>query len=157
MAAGFSGTGSVGQIVFINYSAGINYLPDTVGDKHADEEEIVFLGGHYRYLLGEYIGNHPGFQGMKAWLDKATEPEYGRVGYTSRGTGPARPQELMEQFPAAVVSLSDQIETATGVSLLGALRDQGPGNGAAVAPEEDALPQAEAAAEPEAPSAPAAG
>ncbi|MBD3160535.1 MAG: hypothetical protein GF328_00315 [Candidatus Latescibacteria bacterium] len=40
------------------------------------------------------------FDGAKAWLDKVTEPEYGRVGYTTRGSGPARPQDLMDKFPA---------------------------------------------------------
>jgi len=41
-----------------------------------------------------------GFEGAKAWLDKVTEPEDGRVGYTARGTGPARPQDRMDKFPA---------------------------------------------------------
>ena len=40
------------------------------------------------------------FEGALAWLDKVTEPEYGRVGYTARGNGPARPQELMDAYPA---------------------------------------------------------
>jgi hypothetical protein len=37
--------------------------------------------------------------GAKAWLEKVTEPEYGRVGYTARGTGPARPHDIMDEFP----------------------------------------------------------
>jgi hypothetical protein len=40
-----------------------------------------------------------GLEGAKNWLDKVTEPEYGRVGYTARGTGPARPQDVMDKFP----------------------------------------------------------
>ena len=40
------------------------------------------------------------FEGASAWIDKVTEPEFGRVGYTARGNGPARPQELMDRFPA---------------------------------------------------------
>jgi hypothetical protein len=40
-----------------------------------------------------------GFSGARNWLEKVTEPEYGRVGYTARGTGPARPQDLMDRFP----------------------------------------------------------
>jgi hypothetical protein len=40
------------------------------------------------------------FTGAMAWMEKATEPEYGRVGYTARGTGPARPENLMDVFPA---------------------------------------------------------
>jgi hypothetical protein len=39
-------------------------------------------------------------EGTRAWLDKVTEPEYGRAGYTMRGTGPARPQDLMDKWPS---------------------------------------------------------
>ena len=39
------------------------------------------------------------FDGLKAWLDKVTDPDYGRVGYIQRGTGPARPQDLVDRFP----------------------------------------------------------
>ncbi|MCU0726367.1 MAG: hypothetical protein MUE73_11340 [Planctomycetes bacterium] len=53
-----------------------------------------------------------GFEGMKAWLEKVTEPEYGRVGYTARGTGPARPQDLMDKYPA------DLSEALTAVGIL---------------------------------------
>jgi hypothetical protein len=53
-----------------------------------------------------------GFDGTAAWIEKATEPEYGRVGYTSRGTGPARPQNLMDKFPA------DKSESLTAVGIL---------------------------------------
>jgi hypothetical protein len=52
------------------------------------------------------------FDGAGAWINKATEPEYGRVGYTSRGTGPARPQNLMDKFPA------DKSESLTAVGML---------------------------------------
>jgi len=52
------------------------------------------------------------FQGVKAWLDKVTEPEYGRVGYTARGTGPARPQDVMDKWPA------DKSESLTAVGIL---------------------------------------
>jgi hypothetical protein len=53
-----------------------------------------------------------GFDGMKAWLDKITEPEYGRVGYTTRGSGPARPQDKMDKFP------NDKSESLTAVGIL---------------------------------------
>jgi hypothetical protein len=52
------------------------------------------------------------FEGAKNWLDKVTEPEYGRAGYTARGNGPARPQELMDKFPA------DKSESLTAVAVL---------------------------------------
>jgi len=51
------------------------------------------------------------FEGAMAWIDKATEPEYGRVGYTARGSGPARPEGLMDKFPP------DKSEALTAVGL----------------------------------------
>jgi hypothetical protein len=52
------------------------------------------------------------FDGIKAWLDKMTDPDYGRVGYISRGQGPARPQELVDKFP------NDKSESMTAVGML---------------------------------------
>ncbi|MHC4822014.1 MAG: prenyltransferase/squalene oxidase repeat-containing protein [Planctomycetota bacterium] len=52
------------------------------------------------------------FEGAVRWLDKVTEPEYGRAGYTARGNGPARPQELMDKFP------TDKSESLTAVAVL---------------------------------------
>jgi len=52
------------------------------------------------------------FRGALAWLDKVTEPEYGRVGYSARGNGPARPQELMDRFPP------DRSESLTAAGVL---------------------------------------
>ncbi|MEN8148953.1 MAG: prenyltransferase/squalene oxidase repeat-containing protein [Planctomycetota bacterium] len=52
------------------------------------------------------------FDGCRAWIEKATEPEYGRVGYTARGTGPARPEGMMDQWPA------DKSESLTAVGIL---------------------------------------
>ncbi|MHC4860718.1 MAG: prenyltransferase/squalene oxidase repeat-containing protein [Planctomycetota bacterium] len=40
-----------------------------------------------------------GFDGARAWIDKATEPEFGRVGYTARDTGTERPESLALRFP----------------------------------------------------------
>jgi hypothetical protein len=39
------------------------------------------------------------FDGVRAWLDKMTDPDYGRVGYISRGMGPSRPADLVEKYP----------------------------------------------------------
>jgi hypothetical protein len=55
------------------------------------------------------------FQGALAWFDKVTEPEWGRAGYTARGNGPARPQELMDRFPP------DRSESPTAVAVAGRL------------------------------------
>ncbi len=51
-------------------------------------------------------------EGARAWMDRVTEPEYGRAGYTARGNGPARPQELMDRFPP------DRSESLTAVAVL---------------------------------------
>ncbi len=52
------------------------------------------------------------FDGLKAWLDKVTDPDYGRVGYVQRGTGPARPQELVDRFPG------EKSESMTAAAML---------------------------------------
>jgi hypothetical protein len=52
------------------------------------------------------------FDGIKAWIEKMTDPDYGRVGYIQRGSGPARPQELLDRFPA------EKSESMTGVGML---------------------------------------
>jgi len=66
---------------------------------------------HAGKMAGLAVGQEA-FDGAKAWIDKATEPEYGRVGYTSRGTGPARPQNKMDKFP------SDKSESLTAAGML---------------------------------------
>jgi hypothetical protein len=55
------------------------------------------------------------FTGAMAWLDKATEPEYGRVGYTARGNGPCRTVKLMQKFPG------DKSESLTAIGVLARL------------------------------------
>ncbi len=52
------------------------------------------------------------FDGMRAWLDKVTDPDYGRVGYVQRGTGPARPAAMVDRFPA------DKSESMTAAGML---------------------------------------
>jgi hypothetical protein len=52
------------------------------------------------------------FEGIKSWLDKMTDPDDGRVGYISRGQGPARPQELVDRFPG------EKSESMTAVGML---------------------------------------
>jgi len=53
-----------------------------------------------------------GFDGARAWIEKVTEPEYGRAGYTSRGTAPARSSDLMDKFPP------DKSESLTAGAML---------------------------------------
>jgi hypothetical protein len=45
-------------------------------------------------------------------MDKMTDPDTGRVGYVARGSGPARPQDLIDRFPA------EKSESCTAVGLL---------------------------------------
>ncbi len=52
------------------------------------------------------------FRGALAWVEKMTEPEFGRVGYQRRGGPPARTTDMMERYPA------DQSESLTGVGVL---------------------------------------
>ncbi len=51
-------------------------------------------------------------RGALGWVEKMTEPEFGRVGYQRRGGPPARTTDMMERFPA------DQSEALTGVGVL---------------------------------------
>ncbi len=48
---------------------------------------------------------------VSAYLDRLTDPEFGRIGYTARGNGPARLEDLMDRFPA------DKSESCTAVGL----------------------------------------
>jgi len=51
-------------------------------------------------------------RGALAWVDKMTEPEFGRTGYQQRGGPPARTAETMSKFPA------DKSESLTAAGLL---------------------------------------
>ncbi len=52
------------------------------------------------------------FEGVRSWLDKMTDAETGRVGYITRGSGPARPKELVDRFPG------DKSEAMTAAGML---------------------------------------
>jgi len=52
------------------------------------------------------------FDGVRTWIDKMTDPDYGRTGYIQRGGQPARPQHLIDKFPG------DKSESMTGVGIL---------------------------------------
>jgi HEAT repeat protein len=51
-------------------------------------------------------------RGALAWVDKMTEPEFGRTGYQQRGGPPARTNEVLNQFPG------DKSESLTAAGLL---------------------------------------
>ena len=52
------------------------------------------------------------FDGIGSWLDKMTDPDTGRVGYMTRGSGSARPRELVDRFP------TEKSEAMTAVGVL---------------------------------------
>ncbi|HEX5135626.1 MAG TPA: hypothetical protein VFY93_01515 [Planctomycetota bacterium] len=54
------------------------------------------------------------FEGARAWFDKMTDPASGRVGYNVPGGMPARPQALVDRFPAE----KSEAITAAAISVL---------------------------------------
>ena len=62
--------------------------------------------------MGDLEVDSTAFKGAVAWVDKMTEPEFGRIGYQQRGGQPARTTEMMEKFPA------DRSESLTAVGSL---------------------------------------
>ena len=52
------------------------------------------------------------FQGARSFVEKVTDPAYGRVGYLVRGSGSARPSELLDEFPP------EKTEAMTAVGML---------------------------------------
>jgi hypothetical protein len=59
-----------------------------------------------------FVVDAEAFDGVRAWLRKMTD-ENGRVGYKTRGSGPARTPDLVEQFPGEY----SEAMTAIGVLL----------------------------------------
>ena len=53
------------------------------------------------------------FDGARAWIEKMTDSDSGRVGYQLRGTGPARPADRVDAFPGE----KSEALTAIGVLL----------------------------------------
>jgi hypothetical protein len=51
------------------------------------------------------------FDGIRTWIDKVTD-EHGRVGYLTRGSGPARTPEMVDRFPG------EKSESMTAVGVL---------------------------------------
>ena len=66
--------------------------------KSAQLAELEVDGGAMRGALG--------------WVDRMTDPEFGRVGYQQRGGAPARKNDMMDKFPG------DQSESLTAVGVL---------------------------------------
>ena len=52
------------------------------------------------------------FDGIRNWIDKVVDTDYGRAGYISRGTGPARPMDHIDAFPG------EKSEACTAIAVL---------------------------------------
>ncbi|MHC4469938.1 MAG: prenyltransferase/squalene oxidase repeat-containing protein [Planctomycetota bacterium] len=78
------------------------YLAWRYGKRPGDNDTSVSVwmvsALHSAKKAGLTVGPE-GFDGMKAFIEKVTEPEYGRVGYTTRGNGPVRPVTMMDKYP----------------------------------------------------------
>jgi HEAT repeat protein len=108
------GKGAQQAIKFIE-SAQNPYLGWRYGVRPQDNDTSVSCWMVYALHAGKGAGldvSPACFDGARAWLDKVTEPEYGRAGYTARGNGPSRPQELMDKFP------QDKSESLTAMSMV---------------------------------------
>ena len=64
------------------------------------------------------------FEGIRSWVDKMTDKDYGRVGYLQAGSGPARPQETLAAFPPE----RSEAMTAAGL-VIRAHTGESPGSG----------------------------
>jgi hypothetical protein len=70
-------------------------------------EDEVGRGRH-----GAFVIDEEAFEGIRAWVDKMTDKASGRVGYVTVGSGPARPQDLVDRFPV------DRSEAMTAAGVL---------------------------------------
>ena len=74
--------------------------------------KLINADAQKRGLAPRLAVDEDAFTGVKAWVEKMTDPDYGRVGYITRGSGPARPKELVDRFPA------EKSESMTAVGVL---------------------------------------
>jgi hypothetical protein len=63
-------------------------------------------------IMSELEVDKSAFVGALAWIDKMTEPEFGKVGYQQRGGPPARTTAMQQKFPAS------ESESLTAVGVL---------------------------------------
>jgi hypothetical protein len=59
-----------------------------------------------------FVIDEDAFDGIRSWIERMTDPETGRVGYTERGSGPARLPALVDRFP------QEKSESMTAVGVL---------------------------------------
>ncbi len=91
------------------------YLGWRYGEKAMDNDTSVTAWMVLALRAADRAGldvDPAGRDGAVAWLDRVTDPETGRAGYTDRGNGPNRHQELMDRFPP------DRSESTTAMAVL---------------------------------------
>jgi hypothetical protein len=91
------------------------YLGWRYGERTGDNDTSVTCWCVQALAAGQRAGLHVDkgvFDGARAWLDKMTDPASGQVGYNVRGGPPARPQALVDRFPAE----KSQAITAAAIS-----------------------------------------
>jgi hypothetical protein len=74
--------------------------------------KLVNLDAAARGKPAPFALDEEAFAGIRTWVDRMTDTDTGRVGYLTRGSGPARPQALVDRFP------TDKSESMTAVGVL---------------------------------------
>jgi len=91
------------------------YLAWRYGVRDGDNDTSVTgwaVMGLKSAILAELEVDKGAFVGATAWVDKMTEPEFGKVGYQQRGGPPARTTAMQQKFPA------NNSESLTAVGVL---------------------------------------
>jgi hypothetical protein len=103
---------------------GINFLgkcrnPDLAwryGHRPGDNDTSVTAWAVLALTAAKYAGKlrvpEGALKGARAWIEKVTDPETGRVGYTARGTGPDRTPNQAKMFPP------DRSEALTAMGMM---------------------------------------
>ena len=86
-----------------------NYPPDGDNDTSISGWMVMVLKSG---VMCELEVEKAAIKDAVTWVDKMTEPEFGRTGYQQRGGPPARTNEMMTKFP------NDKSESLTAVGVL---------------------------------------
>ncbi|MCZ6574735.1 MAG: hypothetical protein O7C98_16405, partial [Planctomycetota bacterium] len=91
------------------------YMAWRYGVRLGDNDTSVTTWAVLALRSGKYGGldvDPDAFEGARAWIDKMTDPDYGKVGYLMPGGSSARPEALVDKFPA------DRTESMTAAGIL---------------------------------------
>jgi hypothetical protein len=86
-----------------------NYPPDGDNDTSVSGWMVMVLKSA---IMSELDVEKAAIKDAVSWVEKMTEPEFGRTGYQQRGGPPARTNEMMQKFPA------EKSESLTAVGIL---------------------------------------